>query len=290
MAVRSPRVGLTTAILPAHSSEPHLLIFPNDPTPGMHDPDAKRVIAELKNLGPTVLRERLQGGLIVDLDDTLTTNNPLFLRSRGALVEEYLKLDPTRDIYEMGKLQSNTSNSLVPVYGFTPKRWYISALETGEQIAGRELTEDECSRIIVAADVAMGIGEFYPGVEEALTILHEAKVPVVLLTKGARDKQQEKIDGHDLKRYFDKIVICERKDAEMLKKVAKDANLSDPIMIGDSEMSDIKPAEEAGMQAILIDRGAPRWEVELYHQKLNSPKAHSVGQAILDLIAAPVPA
>lgn len=184
----------------------------------------------------------------------------------------------------MGQLQVDLSNSLVPSLGFTPLRWRVASLEAGRQIAKRDLTKAEEKEVLKAAEVAMGIGEFYPGVLETLKSLKEAEVPMGLLTKGERAKQQEKIDGLNLRRFFDKITICECKDAALLQKISKEWDFEDPTVIGDSEASDILPAETCGMRAILIDRGLFRWSVERHEEAVDAPHVSSIGAAVLSLL------
>lgn len=283
------RAGAPRAASLLRSDNQELLIGPDDATPGMEDARALQCASELSALPPALLRERLQGGLVVDLDDTLTVNHTLFLRSRAALVEVFAALDPTktRDLYEMGLHQREVSNAMIPQYGFTPRRWYEGSLQAARDIAGRELSEEERERVLEAAAVGVGIGEFYPGVEEALAALKRAEVPMVLLTKGEQAKQTEKVTGHKLERYFDHIVITDKKDAVLLREVVGRHGLKDPVVIGDSESSDIKPASEAGYDSVLIDRGAPKWIMERHDGELETMRAGSFSEAVLSLVQPP---
>lgn len=98
----------------SRSDNLELLVGLDDLTPGFEAADAEAAAAWLADWPAEEIREQLQGGLVVDLDDTLTVNHPLFLRSRAALVEVFAELDPSRDLYETGLHQREVSNALVP--------------------------------------------------------------------------------------------------------------------------------------------------------------------------------
>lgn len=268
-----------------HSENLELLIGPEDDTPGLEAANAEAAARELAAMPEDVVRRRLKGGLIIDLDDTLIVNHPLFLRSRAALVEVFAELDPSRDRYEMGLHQREVSNAMIPQYGFTPRRWYEGSLEVARNIAGRELSEAERTQVLAAAEIGVGIGEFYPGVQQALAVLKKAAVPMVLLTKGEESKQREKIAGHGLERYFDNIVITAHKDAALLREVVERHQLQDPVVIGDSEFSDIKPATEAGYDSVLVDRGAPKWIMERHEGEFDTLQAPSFPEGVLSLVS-----
>lgn len=130
--------------------------------------------------------------------------------------------------------------------------------------------------------MGVGIGAFYPGVERALAVLKVSGVPMVLLTKGDGDKQQEKVRGHGLERYFDHIVITAHKEATLLQEVVQAHQLTAPVIIGASESSDIKPAQEAGYDSVLIDRGTPKWMMERHD--VEAVRVRSFPEAVLGLL------
>jgi phosphoglycolate phosphatase-like HAD superfamily hydrolase len=257
---------------------------------GERAPDAKAQDAADALRGRRYQRalENLSRGLIIDCDDTLNKNNDLFLQSRHELVKIYSRLcNQGRSIEELALLQQQASNGLVPTLGFTPKRWFVASEMAGEEIAGRELTDEEKKEIHDAAEIALGIGELHTGVGETLEELHRHGVPIVLLTKGEIAKQQQKIDGHRLDELFGgRVVIVERKNAEVVKEVAERFSLERPVMIGDSEASDIAPALEAGLDAIHIDRGNLAWKLEQPGSLEHSAKAGSFPEAIKLLLDA----
>lgn len=249
---------------------------------GEREPNAAALNAA-RELGTRRYRRALQElkrGIILDMDDTLNVNNDLFMRSRAVLVQIYQRLAGGGDIAQMALRQQEISNNLVPAYGFTPKRWFVASEECGEEFAGRPLTDEEKKEISEAAEIALGIGELHSGVSETLALLHEYDVPVVLLTKGEQPKQQEKIVGHKLDQLLrGRCEIVERKNAAVILEVAERYGLQSPVMIGDSESSDVIPALQAGFSAIHIDRGNLAWKLEQTGDSV-APKAGSFPEAV----------
>lgn len=257
-----------------------LLPHPDAPIQGEAGGPAAELLAS-ERYGVLLRQLRAQGyGLVVDMDDTLNTNTVVYLHGRLALLHVYQELAPGRDLIEMGARQKEISNSLIPQYGFTPERWRIASLTAAEEFAGRPLTEDEQDQVLEAAEVALGIGDLLPGVERALELLSDAQVPMVLLTKGVHDKQTEKIAGHRLDRFFTNVRIVPYKDADTLRQVVAEYGIARPVVIGDSEASDIKPAQEAGFPGVLIDKGAHAWKVEHVDGGVEAPTVSSFPEAV----------
>jgi putative hydrolase of the HAD superfamily len=245
-------------------------------------PEAEQASKALAALAPPDLLRALAGGLIIDLDDTLTVNTPLFRRSRYAICTLLEPFDPAGAL-ALAERHLEISNSLVPTLGFTPKRWYAA----GEQLAAEcfsVLADEERNTLDQAIEIGLGVGEFYPGVERTLAALAAAGVPMSLLTKGEPSKQAEKVAVHGLDPIFGgRIDIVDRKSGELLSEIAGFYGFSDPVVIGESEASDIAPAREAGMRSVLVDR-EHGWSVEKLGGVDGTPRAPSFPEALLGLV------
>ncbi len=227
--------------------------------------------------------KKLTGGLIIDMDDTLNTNQTLFVDSR----EEVAKICNTLSggnatPKEVEDAFQESFARWLPVYGYTPKRWMVNCHEVAEQFAGRPLTDSEHDEVQRAAEIAMGVGDIMPGVADALTALHEAGIPMVLKTKGELNKQQEKLAAHGFGKWFrDRVEIVDVKDPASFRAVADKYGLTDPISVGDSEKSDVLPAVEAGFDAVLIVHDHLKWDWDPSHQQVDGvARAGSFPQAI----------
>jgi FMN phosphatase YigB (HAD superfamily) len=258
---------------------------PDLPAPGVIDADAEAAADAIEQLSDQTLRERLAGGLVIDLDDTLTTNVPLFHQSRWLMTPIYAEATGRTDLVEIMNERETYCQRLLPEYGYTPERWRRAcALYLDEKAphASEELRE----RLMAACEVALGVGEFYAGVERTLAKLRQAGVPMLLLTKGEIAKQQEKVDSHGILRFFDNVKIVEHKDAAVLRDAAAEAGLTAPTVIGDSAASDIAPAIEAGFDHIHVDRGSgATWAAEHHDAHEHAEKAPSFPAAILALLS-----
>lgn len=211
-------------------------------------------------LGRPEQRARLRAlgrSLILDLDDTLISNMIHFVEARDTMAPILQQLDREgRSVEELLAFQEQVSASLVPRWGYTPKRWRKATVRAGIAVAGRRLTQEERQGLLEAAELALSVGEILDGVEDALQVLHDEGVKMVLVTKGDLAKQQEKLAAHQFDRFFgDRIQVVSHKDPELLQTVAAQYGLTDPVVIGDSRASDVAPALAAGFAAVHIDKG-----------------------------------
>lgn len=233
---------------------------------------------------------RLGRGLVVDMDDTLISNQAHFDQATDALTGVFYRLDHAdRSPQVLRDLHAEVDSSLVSMLGYTPERWFTAAEKTAEIIAGRDLTALEREEVRKAAEIAMDVGEILPGVEDALSACHKAGVRMLLKTKGCRDKQAEKLVAHRFNRFFgERIWIVDRKDPESFKQAVAHFGLQRPVSIGDSARSDIAPARKAGMDAILVNSGGqvPRHEkAELERGVMRAPSFPEAVQLLVDLEA-----
>jgi putative hydrolase of the HAD superfamily len=101
-----------------------------------------------------------------------------------------------------------------------------------------------------------------PGVVETLTELG-TRHRLLLLTKGATDEQQRKIDASELASHFEHVHIVAEKDVGTYRDLTRRHGL-DPTsswMIGNSPKSDVAPARTAGLRAVYIPN-ANTWALE----------------------------
>jgi putative hydrolase of the HAD superfamily len=259
---------------------------PDLPAPGVRDAAAEASAAKIAALDPSVLAEAFAGGVVLDLDDTLTTNVPLFHHARWVMTPIYAEASGRDDLLELMHEREAVCTRLLPTLGYTPLRWR-TACETYLDEIAPDAPDELRERVMVGAEVALGVGEFYGGVEQTLQALHDAGVPMVLLTKGEVAKQTEKIKAHRLERFFtpEQIVIVDHKDAALLREVVAAAGMQDPVIIGDSAASDVAPAREAGYRSVHVDRGAGvTWAAEHHDAGADAAKSASMPEAIEHLL------
>jgi putative hydrolase of the HAD superfamily len=101
-----------------------------------------------------------------------------------------------------------------------------------------------------------------PGVVDTLTELG-TRHRLLLLTKGATDEQQQKIDASALAPHFEHVHIVAEKHVDTYRDLVRRHDL-DPTatwMIGNSPKSDVVPARGAGLRAVFIPN-AHTWALE----------------------------
>jgi len=219
--------------------------------------------------------------LIVDLDDTLISNQSLFLDAAQQLGAIFQRLSGGRDPGELLAEHAAFDVGLIGQLGLTPLRWRASALGFASQLKGASLTVEEIAELLEAAEVGLMIGEPLAGAIVTLELLREEQVPVILVTRGDRTKQREKIHVHGLDDLVAGVEIVSAKDASTFAGVADKHGLRSPVSIGDSLRSDIYPAMEAGFQAVHIT-SAPNagWDTG-HHADDQVPGAPTLADAVL---------
>lgn len=146
--------------------------------------------------------------------------------------------------------------------GFSIQRFPLSFVYTYEKFAmlhGKEISQEK-------KDEAYSIGNRVfkleqsniPGSIELLEFLKENNDNLVLLTRGERKQQNDKIDANSLRSYFSKINVVDKKTPELISSIAKGCRCT--YIVGDSVKSDIIPALQAGIGAIYIPSNSWKFE------------------------------
>ncbi|MGN9812499.1 HAD family hydrolase [Micromonospora sp. BQ11] len=204
--------------------------------------------------------------LVFDADDTLWENNVVFER----VIDDFLKwLDhPTLDRTEIRAILDDIERANAVTHGYGSKVFLHSLGECLARLRERPVTDaerrdiDDLARALVEHEV-----ELMPGVAEALDDL-AGRHELLLLTKGAPEEQQRKLDACGLLHHFGAAHIVREKDVDTYRWLAREHDF-DPArawMIGNSPKSDILPARAAGMNAVFIPN-ANTWVLE--HDELD---------------------
>ena len=190
--------------------------------------------------------------LIFDADDTLWEFNHLFER----VIDDYLEwlAHPTQTTDEIRAMLLDIEAANAAVHGYGTQVFLRSLRDCFLHLNERPATDDEQAAIDA---LAVPLLEHHvtplPGVVETLTVLG-TRHRLLLLTKGATDEQQRKIDASALARHFEHMHIVAEKDVDTYRDLTRRHDL-DPAtswMIGNSPTSDVAPARAAGLRAVYI--------------------------------------
>ena len=206
--------------------------------------------------------------LIFDADDTLWENNVYFEHAFDDFVEflahSSLKPPQVRDVLNEIELVNSK------VHGYGSLNFGKNLQQAYQHLAEREIRPDDLEHVMSLAErILRQPIELIEGVEETLEDLAQ-RHHLALFTKGHPDEQRMKVDRSGLGRYFSYTAIVKEKDSPAYLRLLEEKGFSAATswMIGNSPKSDINPALEAGLGAVLVPH-ARTWVLE--HQELRAP-------------------
>lgn len=205
--------------------------------------------------------------LIFDADDTLWEFNHLFER----VIDDYLEwlAHPTMPAPEIRRVLLDIEAANAAEHGYGTQVFLRSLRDCFLHLNERPASGAEHAAIdALAAPLLEHHVTPLPGVVETLTALG-TRHRLLLLTKGATDEQQAKIDVSELAPHFEHVHIVAEKDVDTYRSLVRRHGL-DPAtswMVGNSPKSDIAPARAAGMRAVFIPN-VNTWALE--HAELDA--------------------
>ena len=207
--------------------------------------------------------------LLVDADDTLWENNVYFERAFDTFCDflAHSSLSPVQVREILNEIESVNSK----IHGYGSKNFGRNLQEAYGKLAEREIRQDDLDHVMSLAERILEQPiELIEGVEETLADL-AVRHELILFTKGHPEEQRLKVDRSGLGCYFAHTAIVREKDAAAYLNVMGDRGLPSEHtwMIGNSPKSDINPALEAGIGAVLVPH-AHTWVLE--RQELRTPE------------------
>jgi putative hydrolase of the HAD superfamily len=203
--------------------------------------------------------------LVFDADDTLWENNIYFERAFddfcAFLDHSRLSAVQVRDVLNEIELVNSK------LHGYGSKNFGRNLQQAYRHLAEREILDGDLNHVMSLAERILEQPlEMIDGVEETLAELAQ-RHDLTLFTKGHPEEQRMKVDRSGLGRYFAHTAIVKEKDASAYQRLVEERGF-DPAetwMIGNSPKSDINPALEAGLNAVLVPH-PHTWVLE--HQDL----------------------
>jgi putative hydrolase of the HAD superfamily len=207
--------------------------------------------------------------LLIDADDTLWENNIYFESAFDNFVEflDHSSLTPAqiRDVLNEIELVN------ARVHGYGARNFGRNLQQAYQHLAERAIGEQDLTHVMSLAERILEQPlELIEGVEETLVSL-ASRHNLTLFTKGHPEEQKLKVDRSGLRRYFAHTAIVKEKDAQAYRRIVEERKLEpeQTWMIGNSPKSDINPALEAGLGAVLVPH-ARTWVLE--HEDLRLPE------------------
>jgi putative hydrolase of the HAD superfamily len=203
--------------------------------------------------------------LVFDADDTLWENNIYFERAFDDFCEflNHSKLTPAevRDVLNEIELVN------ARIRGYGSKNFGLNLQQAYQHLAEREIRSLDLDHVMSLAERILEQPlEVIDGVEETLAELQK-RHELTLFTKGHPEEQRMKVDRSGLGGYFAHTAIVKEKDTQAYQWLVEERGFDrrETWMIGNSPKSDINPALEAGLNAVLVPH-PHTWVLE--HQDL----------------------
>jgi putative hydrolase of the HAD superfamily len=207
--------------------------------------------------------------LLIDADDTLWENNIYFERAFDEFCDflDHSALTPPQVREILNEIELVNAK----IHGYGSVNFGRNLQQAYRHLSEREIRDDDLRHVLSLAErILEQPMELIAGVEETLEYL-TARHDLTLFTKGHPEEQRLKVDRSGLGGYFQHTAIVKEKDAAAYSRIVDERGLARDFtwMIGNSPKSDINPALEAGLNAVLVPH-AHTWVLE--HQDLRAPK------------------
>ena len=205
--------------------------------------------------------------LLIDADDTLWENNIYFEEAFDEFVDllGHSRLSPAQVREVLDEIESVN----IQTHGYGSANFGRNMQQCYRRLAEHHSTAQDMRAVMAIADrILQRPMEVIEGVEETLPYLAERHT-LTLYSKGHPDEQHAKIDRSGLRRHFVSRRIVKEKDVVGYRGLLSEngAKPETTWMIGNSPKSDINPALEAGLGAVLIPHERT-WSLE--HEEVPS--------------------
>jgi putative hydrolase of the HAD superfamily len=199
--------------------------------------------------------------LIFDADDTLWENNIYFESAFDDFVTflSHSTLTPAQVRDVLNEIELANSK----IHGYGARNFGRNLQQAYRHLAERHIQEEDLLHVMSLAERILETPlELIDGVEQTLAEL-SARHHLVLFTKGHPEEQKLKVERSGLESFFRRTEIVKEKDRSSYLQLVTTNNFppEQTWMIGNSPKSDINPALDAGLGAVLVPH-ARTWVLE----------------------------
>jgi putative hydrolase of the HAD superfamily len=213
--------------------------------------------------------------LIFDADDTLWENNIYFEAAFhefcGFLSHSSMTAADVRAVLdEMERVNSQ-------IHGYGSRNFARNLATCYEHLAEREISDSDIKTVMDFAHAILERPiELIEGVAETIEELAR-RHSLTLFTKGDPEEQQLKVDRSGLSQYFEHTAIVKEKNELAYRQLADERgfNHAEAWMIGNSPKSDIRPALDAGLNAIFVPHERT-WSLEMSELPKDHPRLRTI--------------
>jgi putative hydrolase of the HAD superfamily len=208
--------------------------------------------------------------LLIDADDTLWENNIYFERAIARFISFLNHHEFTPE--QVREVLNDVERECVVKHGYGLQSFAQALAYTFERLSTVPVTPELHAQVrSFAHTIENHPIEFLAEVPETLRDL-SARNRLILLTKGAFDEQNGKIERSGVKQHFVACEVVAEKNSSTYRHIVEKYSLDPQAtwMIGNSPRSDINPALSAGLHAVFVPHG-DTWILE--HEEVNPAPA-----------------
>jgi putative hydrolase of the HAD superfamily len=190
--------------------------------------------------------------LLIDADDTLWENNIYFENAFDSFCDflDHSLLTPLQVREVLNEIELVNAK----IHGYGSMNFGRNLQQAYRNLTEREIRAEDLEHVLsLAARILEQPLEMIEGVEETLAYLSQ-RHQLTMFTKGHPEEQRMKIDRSGVGRFFCHTAIVKEKDAAAYHGIVTERqwDTGETWMIGNSPKSDINPALEAGLNAVLV--------------------------------------
>lgn len=220
--------------------------------------------------------------LLIDADDTLWETNIYFERAFEDFCDflDHGSLTPA----EIREVLNEIELVNAKIHGYGSMNFGRNLQQAYRHLAERDIRAGDLEHVLsLAARILEQPVEMIDGVEETLAYLSE-RHELTLFTKGHPEEQRLKIDRSGVGRFFRHTAIVKEKDAAAYRAIVEERGWvgASTWMIGNSPKSDINPALEAGLNAVLVPH-EHTWVLELQDLRVPADRRFFMVERFADL-------
>ena len=204
--------------------------------------------------------------LLIDADDTLWENNIYFERAIARFISFLNHHEFTPE--QVREVLNDVERECIVKHGYGLHSFGHALADTVERLSAVPVTPELHAQVRSFAHAIENHPiEFLPDVPETLHDLSKRN-RLILLTKGAQEEQNGKIERSAIKHHFAACEIVAEKNSSTYRHIVEKYELvpGSTWMIGNSPRSDINPALAAGLHAVFVPHG-DTWILE--HEEMN---------------------
>ena len=190
--------------------------------------------------------------LLIDADDTLWENSIYFDRAFEQFVD---LLDHSHlSAVEIREVLDEIESESIRTHGYGSANFGRNLQICFTKLAERHFCDLDLEKVSdLARQILNQPVELIDGVQDTLAYL-ATRHRLTLFSKGHPEEQRLKVERSGLSGFFDSCRIVREKDAGAYRRIVAEMNMDSAStwMVGNSPKSDINPALEAGLAAVLV--------------------------------------